>query len=64
MFLLALIPGLLICYIVFRIDKYDREPFIPLALCFGLGALATIPAIEVELWAYGHLGAAPNPVSP
>ena len=29
MFLLALIPGLLICYIVFRIDKYDREaPFL------------------------------------
>ena len=63
MFLLALIPGLLICYIVFRIDKYDREPFVPLALCFGLGALATIPAIEVELWAYERLGTAPYNLS-
>lgn len=32
-------------------DKYEREPFWALLLCFFLGILATIPAIVVQGWA-------------
>jgi RsiW-degrading membrane proteinase PrsW (M82 family) len=37
-----------ISYLIFRIDNYEREPFIPLAICFIAGALLTIPAVVVE----------------
>ncbi|MDO8366171.1 MAG: PrsW family glutamic-type intramembrane protease [Saprospiraceae bacterium] len=45
---LAILPGLLICWAVYWADKYEREPFATLALCFGLGAAITMPAIWVE----------------
>ncbi|MFN0033603.1 MAG: PrsW family intramembrane metalloprotease [Saprospiraceae bacterium] len=45
---LAISPGLLICWLVYRADKYERESFGPLALCFVLGAAATVPAIVFE----------------
>ena len=45
---LAILPGLLICWAVYRADKYEPEPFGPLALCFGLGAAITMPVILLE----------------
>lgn len=33
-------------------DKYEREPLGPLLLCFGAGAAATLPAVEIERWAF------------
>lgn len=48
--LLATLPGLVICYAMFRADKYDREPLAPLVLTFLAGALITIPAIRLEQW--------------
>jgi protease PrsW len=48
--LLATLPGLVICYAMFRADKYDREPLVPLVLTFVAGALITIPAIRLEQW--------------
>lgn len=45
---LAVLPGLAISYAIFRVDKYDREPFAPLALCFAAGAALIAPAIWVE----------------
>ena len=41
---LAVVPGLLISYLIFRIDKYEQEPWWALALCFALGGAATVPA--------------------
>lgn len=49
--LLAIIPGLIISYYIYHIDKYERESFTPLAICFLLGILATFPA----LWAQEYL---------
>lgn len=53
--LLSILPGLLLSYAIFRVDKYEREPLIPLIVCFGLGAAVTFPAFEIEKWAIGHL---------
>ena len=48
--LLAILPGLLICYFIFRMDKYESEPKIPLAICFLLGIAVTFPALKLEEW--------------
>lgn len=53
---LAILPGLLICWAVYRADKYEREPFGPLALCFSLGAAVTFPAMMVEFWLIPMVG--------
>ncbi|MCB0574717.1 MAG: PrsW family intramembrane metalloprotease [Saprospiraceae bacterium] len=52
--MLAILPGILLSYAIFRADKYEREPLPPLLLCFGLGAALTVPAMEIETWAF-HL---------
>jgi protease PrsW len=49
---LSLVPGLLVCYAVFRADIYEREPFLPLSLCFGAGFLAAFFAVAIERWGY------------
>lgn len=60
--LLAILPGLVISYAIFRADKYEREPLVPLAICFVIGALATIPAVTIERWALSGMDAPPyNP---
>ena len=46
--LLALMPVVLFCGLVVWADKYERESYIPLLVCFGLGALAILPAIWLE----------------
>ncbi len=48
LFLLAILPGLLICFFIFGMDKYEKEPQLHLAVCFLLGILATLPAINLE----------------
>lgn len=50
LFILAIIPGLAISYLIFRLDKYEREPLGALILCFFLGMLATLPAIGIQSW--------------
>lgn len=52
LFLLAALPGLLISWYIYRADKFEQEPRVPIVLCFGLGALATWPALHFELWSY------------
>jgi RsiW-degrading membrane proteinase PrsW (M82 family) len=49
---IASIPSLIICYWIFRIDKYEKEPAWALSLTFLTGALATIPGVEVQKSAY------------
>lgn len=41
----AIIPGLIISYYIFHVDKYEREPFLHLAVCFILGIIITFPAL-------------------
>lgn len=53
--ILAILPGLLLSYAIFRVDKYEREPLVPLLCCFGLGAAVTFPAMEIEIWAFRQL---------
>jgi protease PrsW len=48
LFLLAILPGLLICFFIFSMDKYEKEPQLHLAVCFVLGIFATLPAINLE----------------
>jgi protease PrsW len=48
LFLLAILPGLLICYLIFSMDKYEKEPKIHLFVCFVLGIFCTLPAINIE----------------
>ncbi len=45
---IAIAPGLLICYTIYRIDKFDKESYWQLISCFILGMLATIPAMKLE----------------
>jgi len=52
---LATLPGILISYAIFRADKYEREPIVPLLLCFVLGAAVTFPALDIEKWAFRQL---------
>lgn len=57
--MLAVAPGLLISYLIFRIDKYEHEPWWALTLCFAFGGAATVPTIRVERWLFGLVGEAP-----
>ncbi len=46
--ILALLPVAFFCGLVIWADKYERESFLPLLICFALGALAIIPSIYLE----------------
>ncbi len=56
LFLLAALPGVLISWYIYRADKFEREQRIPIAVCFLLGALATWPALQVEVWGHTATG--------
>lgn len=49
--ILAIVPGLLICYLIFRADRYEKEPKWMMLACFILGALITYPTMKVEAFA-------------
>ena len=46
--IIASLPGLLLAFLVYRLDKYDREPRKYLIICFLLGVLITYPALKLE----------------
>lgn len=48
LFALAVAPSLLICWYIFKMDKYEREPRLHLFICFLLGIFCTLPAINME----------------
>ncbi|MFZ4542411.1 MAG: PrsW family intramembrane metalloprotease [Saprospiraceae bacterium] len=50
LFLLAIAPSLIISQYIFRMDKYEREPRLQLIICFVLGILCTLPAMNMEWW--------------
>ncbi|NJL74189.1 MAG: PrsW family intramembrane metalloprotease [Saprospiraceae bacterium] len=50
--LIASLPSLLLVGFIYLQDKYEREKPIPLAICFLLGAVITLPARWLEEQAY------------
>ncbi len=49
---LAILPGLIISYVIYRADKYEKEAKIPIVICFVLGVIVTFLALEIEKWAH------------
>jgi RsiW-degrading membrane proteinase PrsW (M82 family) len=47
---LAALPGLLVCWAVYRADRYERESLLPVVCCYALGVAITFPAISLEKW--------------
>jgi len=48
LFLLAIFPGLLISYLIYRLDRYEKEPWWQLAVCFGMGTVLVWVAYHSE----------------
>ncbi len=46
--IIAIIPGLLIAFLIYKLDKYDKEPVKHLIISFILGLLCTFPALKLE----------------
>ena len=46
--ILAVVPGLLICYLIYRADRYEREPKLLMLASFIFGCLITYPTMKVE----------------
>ncbi|MBK6933164.1 MAG: PrsW family intramembrane metalloprotease [Saprospirales bacterium] len=57
--ILAVLPGLLISYGIFRADKYEREPLTLLVFCFVIGGSITFPVVAIERWAFAWSGTPP-----
>lgn len=56
---LAILPGIVICYLIYQSDRYEKEPRSMLILAFTLGVLTTIPAVYIERIG-GKLGFSPH----
>ena len=46
--LAAILPAILLCVLIYFLDKYERESFPPLAISFGLGMLSALPAVGIQ----------------
>ncbi|MCO6493123.1 MAG: PrsW family intramembrane metalloprotease [Phaeodactylibacter sp.] len=61
LFVLAIVPGLLICWYIYRMDKYEKESRLQLAITFALGMAITYPVLKIEAWAtYSGWGGTQN----
>ena len=49
-YLIAILPGCLLAYLIYRLDKYDKEPLSYLLTSFFLGMLATYPPFIFQKW--------------
>lgn len=52
---LAVLPTILIAWVIYRADRHEREKWFPLTLCFLLGMLVTKPVMEVQEF-FSNLG--------
>lgn len=52
--ILAALPGLFICWYIYRTDKYEHESRWHVVAAFGLGILTTYPVIQAEEWIGAH----------
>lgn len=58
--LLAIAPGLFIAWYIYRLDKHEREPRIPLALTFISGLGAAWVAVRIESWGMAQIPVLPS----
>ena len=49
--LAAILPGLLICGLIYFLDKHEKEGAKPLLITFGLGMLSALPAVGIQMLA-------------
>lgn len=49
--LAAIFPGLLICALIYFLDKHEKEGAVPLLITFGLGMLSALPAVGIQMLA-------------
>lgn len=49
-YLLAILPGCLIGWFIYKLDKYDKEPLPYLITSFLLGMLGTYPPLKFQQW--------------
>lgn len=49
--LAAILPIILICSLIYFLDKQEKEGLIPLLLSFGLGMLSALPAVGLQMLA-------------
>ena len=47
----AILPGLLLCLLIYFLDKYEREDILHLLITFCLGMLCAVPAIGIQFLA-------------
>lgn len=50
--LIAILPGIAICWYIYTLDKYEKESRLQLAITFALGMLLTVPVMKIESWAH------------
>lgn len=48
--LLAVLPALVICYLILRADKHEKEDKVALLGAFATGAIITFPVWKIESW--------------
>jgi RsiW-degrading membrane proteinase PrsW (M82 family) len=53
--LIAILPGIAICWYIYTRDKYEKESRLQLAITFSMGLLITMPVMKIESWAH-HMG--------
>ena len=46
--IVAILPGLLFCYLLAYVVDVQREAYAPLLLCFALGILVTLPVMFIQ----------------
>ena len=51
LYFFAVLPVAIICWIIFRLDKFEKEPIWPLVITFLIGGISTIPIYFWESWA-------------
>ncbi|MEY4928230.1 MAG: hypothetical protein RI894_2668 [Bacteroidota bacterium] len=48
LFAIAVLPGILVCFAMYRLDRYDREPLLVIIASFLLGIFSCLPAYFIE----------------
>jgi RsiW-degrading membrane proteinase PrsW (M82 family) len=51
-YVLAILPTLLLAVLIYRADRYEREKWLPLTICFALGLIVTYPVLKIQQATY------------
>ncbi len=50
LYFFAVLPVAIICWFVFRLDKFEKEPIWPLVITFLIGGICTVPILFWQSW--------------